>query len=54
MVNDMFNHFESMSLPEQDKILPKDAIPDTKEIDNLLSAALDANDNKAFFKYFHL
>ena len=39
---------ESMSLPEQDKILPKDAIPDTKEIDNLLSAALDANDNKAF------
>ena len=42
------NHFESMSLPEQDKILPKDAIPDTKEIDNLLSAALDANDNKAF------
>ena len=37
-----------MSLPEQDKILPKDAIPDTKEIDNLLSAALDANDNKAF------
>ena len=30
------NHFESMSLPEQDKILPKDAIPDTKEIDNLL------------------
>ena len=31
-----------------DKILPKDAIPDTKEIDNLLSAALDANDNKAF------
>ena len=42
------NYFESMSLPEQDKILPKDAIPDTKEIDNLLSAALDANDNKAF------
>lgn len=42
------NHFESMSLPEQDKILPKDAIPDTKEIDNLLSEALDANDNKAF------
>lgn len=42
------NYFESMSLPEQDKILPKDAIPDTKEIDNLLSAALDNNDNKAF------
>lgn len=42
------NYFESMSLPEQDKILPKDAIPDTKEIDNLLSAALNANDNKAF------
>ncbi len=42
------NYFESMSLPEQDKILPKDAIPDAKEIDNLLTAALDANDNKAF------
>lgn len=42
------NYFESMSLPEQDKILPKDAIPDAKEIDNLLSAALDNNDNKAF------
>ena len=42
------NYFESMSLPEQDKILPKDAIPDAREIDNLLSAALDANDNKAF------
>ena len=42
------NHFESMSLPEQDKILPKDAIPDAREIDNLLSAALEANDNKAF------
>lgn len=42
------NHFESMSLPEQDKILPKDAIPDAREIDNLLSAAFNANDNKAF------
>ena len=42
------NYFESMSLPEQDKILPKDAIPNAKEIDNLLSAALEANDNKAF------
>ena len=42
------NHFESMSLPEQDKILPKDAIPDAREIDNLLSAAFDDNDNKAF------
>lgn len=42
------NYFESMSLPEQDKILPKDAVPDTKEIDNLLSAALENNDNKAF------
>ena len=42
------NHFESMSLPEQDKILAKDAVPDAKEIDNLLSAALNANDNKAF------
>ena len=40
------NHFESMSLPEQDKILPKDAIPDTKEIDNLLSAALFTNIRK--------
>ncbi len=46
------NYFESMSLPEQDKILPKDAIPDTKEIDNLLSAALDANDNKSIFNIF--
>ena len=42
------NYFESMSLPEQDKILPKDAVPDAKEIDNLLSAALENNDNKAF------
>lgn len=42
------NYFESMSLPEQDKILPKDAVPDAKEIDNLLSAALESNDNKAF------
>lgn len=42
------NYFESMSLPEQDKILPKDAIPDAREIDNLLGAALNANDNKAF------
>lgn len=42
------NYFESMSLPEQDKILPKDAIPDAKEIDSLLSAALENNDNKAF------
>lgn len=42
------NYFESMSLPEQDKILPKDAIPNAKEIDNLLTAALEANDNKAF------
>ena len=42
------NYFENMLLPEQDKILPKDAIPNAKEIDNLLSAALDANDNKAF------
>lgn len=42
------NYFESMLLPEQDKILPKDSIPNAKEIDNLLSAALDANDNKAF------
>ena len=42
------NHFESMSLPEQDKILPKDAIPDTKPILENLSEALDANDNKAF------
>ncbi len=41
------NHFESMSLPEQDKMLPKDAIPDTKEIDSLLNAALNNNDNKA-------
>jgi hypothetical protein len=39
------NHFESMSLPEQDKILPKDAIPDTKEIDNLLSADIIMLDN---------
>ena len=37
-----------MSLTEQDKILPKDAIPDTKEIDNLLSAEIDAKDNQAF------
>lgn len=42
------NYFESMSLPEQDKILPKDAVPNAKEIDNLLSAALENNDNKAF------
>ena len=42
------NYFEIMSLPEQDKILPKDAVPDAKEIDNLLSAALENNDNKAF------
>ena len=42
------NYFESMSLPEQDKILPKDAVPDAKEIDNLLSAAMNNNDNKAF------
>ena len=41
-------YYESMSLPEQDKILPKDAVPDAKEIDNLLSAALENNDNKAF------
>lgn len=42
------NHFESMSLPEQNKILSKDAIPNSKEIDNLLSAAMKNNDNKAF------
>lgn len=42
------NHFEGMSLPEQDKILSKDAIPTVKEIDNLLSEALAKNDFKAF------
>ncbi|MDY4743102.1 MAG: site-specific integrase [Lachnospira sp.] len=42
------NYFDGMSLPEQDKILNKDSIPNAREIDNLLSAALDNNDNKAF------
>ncbi len=42
------NYFESMLLPEQDKILPKDAVPNAKEVDNLLSAAMNNNDNKAF------
>lgn len=42
------NYFDGLSLPEQDKILNKDSIPNAREIDNLLSAALDNNDNKAF------
>ena len=42
------NYFDGMTLPEQDKILNKDSIPNAMEIDNLLSAALDNNDNKAF------
>ena len=42
------NYFDGMTLPEQDKILNKDSIPNAREIDNLLSAALDNNDNKAF------
>lgn len=42
------NYFTSFSLPDSDKLIPKDAIPTAGEINDLLSLTLENKDIKAF------